>query len=306
MLSPMSWLATAAGVMIIGVALRDLFHSVFRPAGQGVLSNGVMRVGWWLLTRRGRTRASGLAFAGPVLVMAVLGSWTAMLLVGWALLYWPRLGALHPAEGVSAPAGLWTALYLSAVTLTTLGLGDLVPLSAATRALMPAEALVGLALFTVTLSWILELYPVIASKRALARHISLIHELEQRHGCPLWSLSPEVSESELTGINAKLVAVAGELLQMPASYYFEPRDARQSVAAQLEPLLSCLNHARSAEAPPATRIRAELVQAALGDLAHALRVRFLPRCPDQLEAILRAYRLEHIAERPAGPKSDVA
>jgi hypothetical protein len=303
-----AWLSTVAGAALIVVALRDIFHSVVRPAGEGELSQRIMRSGWWLLRRGRRRRWSGLAFGGPALMLLVLGSWAVMLTVGWALIYWPRLSGFHPATGLpeQATRGLGTALYLSAVTLSTCGLGDLAPVGTAVRVMMPTEAFVGFGLVTATLSWILELYPVIARKRALARQVSLLAELEERHGCPLWALSPEVSEAELSSATTALVDVTGQLLQMPASYYFEPRDARHSLAAQMPRLLACARRAQAAEAPATCRVRGELVQAALDDLAHTLRTRFLPDAGEDLDSLFVAFRDEHQADEPSGPRSEAS
>jgi hypothetical protein len=301
----MKWIATVIGAVLIGTALRDLFHSVFRPAGQGDLSEGVMRAGWWLLERRPRPRASGLAMAGPLLVLAVLVTWTLLLLVGCALIYWPRLEDFHQASGVPAPAGFGVALYLSAMALTTLGLGDYLPIGALVRVVMPFEALIGLGLFTAALSWILDLYPVIAGKRALARQISLLARLEDRHGQRLWQMSAEMSERELSSIGDRLNAVTGQLLQMPISYYFEPRDPMHSLAAQLGTLLACVKSACEAD-QPTIRLRGELVRNALDDVAHALRARFLPHAPADTAAVLEAFRRQHVSEKPTGPKAEVA
>jgi hypothetical protein len=302
-----AWLSTVAGAALIVVALRDLFHSVLRPAGEGELSQRIMRGGWWLL-RRGWRRRSGLSFGGPALMLLVVGSWTVMLIAGWALIYWPRLPEFHAATGLpeAATRGFGTALYLSAVTLSTCGLGDLAPMGTAVRVMLPMEAFVGFGLVTATLSWILELYPVIARKRALARQVSLVAELEERHGCPLWVLSPEVSEAELSSATTALVDVTGQLLQMPASYYFEPRDARHSLAAQMPRLLACARRAQGPEAPASCRVRGELIQAALDDLAHTLRARFLPDAGEDLASLFAAFRDEHRADEPAATGSDVA
>jgi hypothetical protein len=301
------WLATVAGAALIVVTLRDLFHSILRPAGEGGLSRAIMRGGWWLLRWR-RKRQSGLAFGGPFLILMVLASWTVLLLVGWALLYWPRLSDFHPTSGLPGPAahGFGTALYVSAVTLSTCGLGDLAPVGATVRTMLPLEALVGFGLVTAALSWLLELYPVIASKRALARQVSLLSELEERHGRPLWALSAEVSERALASAVTALVDVTGQLMQMPASYYFEPRDPRHSMAAQMPELLACARRAQSPQAPQTCRIRGELVEAALDDLAHSLRARFLPWAGDDVGAVFAAFRDEHQADEPSGPRSQVS
>lgn len=64
-------------------------------------------------------------------------------LVMWSLLLWPACGLLHGA----AHAPLLDAVYLSAMTYTTVGFGDLAPLGAI-RFLSGTEALTGFVLIT--------------------------------------------------------------------------------------------------------------------------------------------------------------
>jgi Ion channel len=64
-------------------------------------------------------------------------------LVMWSLLLWPACGTLHGASH----APLLDAVYLSAMTYTTVGFGDLAPLGAI-RFLSGTEALTGFVLIT--------------------------------------------------------------------------------------------------------------------------------------------------------------
>lgn len=48
----------------------------------------------------------------------------------WALVYWPQLSAeFRFASGLDAaqPTNFWAAVYVSSVTLATLGYGDITP-----------------------------------------------------------------------------------------------------------------------------------------------------------------------------------
>jgi hypothetical protein len=298
----MKWLTSAVALILIAAALRDIFHSVFRPAGQGYLSAALMRAGWRVLRRRKRPRVSGLGLAGPLLLMTVLASWAGILWASWALLYWPRLSQFHPAAGMppEATRGLVTALYFSAQTLTTWGTGDLVPVTPLARVLCPLEALVGFGLVTSAISWILELYPLIARKRGLASHTCLVIELERRQGKPLWQVAPDVSEQELASLTKQVVDVTAELIQMPASYYFEPRDARYSMAAQMCDLYQHSETARRPDAPTAVRLRAEMLCHAIDELGRAVRDRFLRHGPEDLPGVLAAWRQDHVTEPRRG------
>jgi len=61
----------------------------------------------------------------------------------WLLLLWPEAGSMASA----APAGLLDSVYLSAMTYTTVGFGDLAPLGPV-RFLSGTEALTGFVMIT--------------------------------------------------------------------------------------------------------------------------------------------------------------
>jgi hypothetical protein len=65
------------------------------------------------------------------------------------------------------------------VTLATLGYGDIVPTSDLLRVLVPLEALVGFALLTAALSWVISVYPALSRRRSLARGATLLKGSEQ-------------------------------------------------------------------------------------------------------------------------------
>ena len=69
-------------------------------------------------------------------------------------------------------------LYLSLVTLVTLGYGDIVPTSDWLRILQQLEALTGFAIVTASLSWVISIYPALGRRRALANKASLIRASE--------------------------------------------------------------------------------------------------------------------------------
>ena len=77
-----------------------------------------------------------------VLSLHVTGIWLFGLVL-WGLLSWPACGALHGTPHAS----LLDAVYLSAMTYTTVGFGDLAPVGAV-RFLSGTEALTGFVLIT--------------------------------------------------------------------------------------------------------------------------------------------------------------
>ncbi len=64
---------------------------------------------------------------------------------------------LNPANN----SGFVDALYLSLMTLTTLGYRTITPTAGWLRLLGPLEALIGFALLTASLTWVTSLYPAL-------------------------------------------------------------------------------------------------------------------------------------------------
>jgi hypothetical protein len=251
--------ATAAGAFLIAVALRDVFDALFNPEGRAVLSRSLMRATWRLF--RGRR---SIALAGPAALIATVASWALLLLVGWALVWWPHIDDFNNV-GVSDP-GFADALYFSMVTLTTIGFGDVTPASDVLRVITPIEALLGFGLLTATVSWLLGVYPALSRRRSLAYEITLLREAEKAQGQPLTSMAPASLERILAELTSRLIAVERDLVTFPVSYYFRERDERFSLASAI-PFLLELAERGSRDRSPDTRLRALMLRDAVADFA---------------------------------------
>jgi hypothetical protein len=84
----MNVLSVVVGVALILVGLRDVFHTLFHPAGRGGVSTWVMR-GTWRVSRWPRGSPSPLA--GPVGIVLVIVVWAALQVFGWTLIYLPQI-----------------------------------------------------------------------------------------------------------------------------------------------------------------------------------------------------------------------
>ena len=128
----MTLLLSLLGTGLILVALRDIFDTLFHPSGKGMLSRALPRFLWRGIRRIGHRYPLAQELCGPVTLLAVIASWATLLALGWAFVFWPHLARgflLAPGPSSSAQGGFVDALYLSLVTLTTLGYGDITPAS---------------------------------------------------------------------------------------------------------------------------------------------------------------------------------
>lgn len=185
----------------------------------------------WRLSKLPRRLRPAATLTAPLAMAAVIATWAVLVVVGWALIYWPHLpgGFLYsPGLDPDANAGLADALYLSLVAVTTLGLGDIVPAGGWLRLAVPLQSLVGFGLLTAAVSWVLQVYPALSRRRVLAIEMALLRGAEQSAG-PTSVVSPSLLEHLAAG----LVQVRVDLTQYAETYYFKEGDSSASLSASL-------------------------------------------------------------------------
>lgn len=284
---------TLLGVALVALALRDIFEALFHHSGKAVLSKPILRGTWSLMHWLAARRRSVLSLAGPLALLAVVATWAGLIVAGWALVLLPHMpGGFRLG---SAPAGdLLDALYLSLVTMTTLGYGDIVPETAVLRLLLPFEALLGFGLLTASIAWLLSIYPVLARRRSLAYEVNLLRqaEVDGRAGpLPLDSGAAEGVYSELT---SRLVAVERDHVMFPVAYYFADLDERFSLPVAMPYLLELAERGSARESPPGVRLRAVMLWEAIQDFATTMAERFHGEAGGSPTEALAAYARDHL------------
>ena len=96
----------------------------------------------WISRHRGHKRAKVLYAILSIITLHVVEIWIFGVTL-WALLTWPATGRLNGPE----TADLLECIYLSAITFSTVGFGDVAPVGAI-RFLSGTEALTGFVLIT--------------------------------------------------------------------------------------------------------------------------------------------------------------
>lgn len=123
----MDVLLVVMGAILVLLGLWDMFHSLLHPRGRGPLSQGVLR-GVWALSRSTGHRFGSAA--GPASMVGVTILWVLLQVGGWALIYLPQVPtgfSYGPGVDPSRYPDVMQAILFSAVTLSTLGFGDVVP-----------------------------------------------------------------------------------------------------------------------------------------------------------------------------------
>ncbi|MCV7152781.1 two pore domain potassium channel family protein [Mycobacterium pyrenivorans] len=270
--------------------MRDVFHTLFHPIGHGSIAPQVMRFVWWLL-RLFRPDRRIASLTGPLGIGLVVLTWGALAVLGWAMLYFALMpegfafsSELNPAERHQ----VFDSLYVSLVTIGTLGFGDVVPTSPWLRVIVPLEALFGFMLLTAAVSWVLQIYPALHRRRVVALELSTLREA--RRAQPTLGID-SVPTEVLTGIAAAIVEVRNDFNQDSATYYFRDLEADASLAVSLQYATQLADEAAKS-AHPQTQLAGALLSAAVDSLASLVDEEFLQLGGDTA-AVIKAYAADH-------------
>jgi hypothetical protein len=282
----MNVLSVVVGVALILVGLRDVFHTLFHPAGRGGVSTWVMR-GTWRVSRWPRGSPSPLA--GPVGIVLVIVVWAALQVFGWTLIYLPQMPdgfSFAPGINPDRYPDLFSSIYLSLVTLGTLGYGDVVATTPALRILAPLQALTGFILFTAAVSWIMQLYPALNRRRTTTlRTRSLVEggfvsRLERDEAY-------ETDALVMNEIASALAQTRVDLMQSAETYYFAEKDRSLALPQAMTTGWGIAKTAKKSRIPIVVAA-GEVLTVAVSDLATLLQDEFLQEAGDDIPAIIDA------------------
>ena len=229
---------TLLGVTVILVGLVDVFFAVLQHDAIGFLTPKLYR--WsWVVARTvtqplpTQLRSSIRSLAAPGMVVLTLVVWLGTQLVGFALVYYPGVMGGDFSLGSELQASFGVALYVSAVTLSSLGSTDVLPEAMVFRAVSASETLVGLGILTLTVSYLLNVYRVLQAQNSLA---AALHHQAEDGGDPRSILEPHFVDGRPEGLSThlrefhrSLVNQAEGMRRYPIVYYFQSRRAYRSI-----------------------------------------------------------------------------
>jgi hypothetical protein len=174
------FLFTTAGVGLLLLIVFDVYATVlhasarYGPIGER-LNRAVWRDAKWVAFRLARAhRHKFLNAVGPLLLPLLIAAYIISLVFAFALIYYPRVPEHFTFTHERADSALLDALYFSGVSLTTVGYGDIAPRTTLARTLAITEGATGVALISLTITYLITVYSALERKRAVA--LSLYHQ----------------------------------------------------------------------------------------------------------------------------------
>ena len=168
----MSAILAILGVIIITCISLDLILTTIHSGGAGFIAGPLSA--WIFHSVKvicGNNRSHWLLnYAGLIVVFVVLTFWVAGLWIGFDLLYLAREDSLI-AQSTGKSASFWEKFYYAGYSLSTLGIGDVVPNSDGYRVITILNALTGLVLITLSVTYLVPVLSAVSFKRKLSTFI---------------------------------------------------------------------------------------------------------------------------------------
>lgn len=204
-MGPGQWAVAAGGLALMLLAMIDLFLTALHPDLDGPLARMTQRGVWRLLVagdRRRNQRRRLMALAGPLMMVLTFVAWVSALVLGLALAVWPFLGEDFQSEpGLGNLGGFLDALYYSGTTVSTLGFGDITPLTRPFQLLTVTASLSGFSMLTGIVAYLLEVLGSLHNRVRLALRVG--EDTNGRHDGP-HVLAAWLADEELGDVRQRL------------------------------------------------------------------------------------------------------
>ncbi|MGF1472257.1 MAG: potassium channel family protein [Rubrobacteraceae bacterium] len=232
----MTWLFLSCGILLVLVGLLDVFFAVLNYDGFSFLSSRVYRATWSFVRvithpLPPKVRHAGLSIGAPLMIPTTMALWMTIEIVGFGFVYYSRMDWLSFTGG--ATPNFLNMIYLSGITITTLGYGDITPQNTLFGIVAFIQALIGFSIITLFITYILNIYQVLHQWNTMS---STIYHQAGGTADFISLLKPHFPNGEPRGLNSTIGTVHQNLAsyyegvrRYPLVYYFHSRQTSRSV-----------------------------------------------------------------------------
>ncbi len=242
-MSILAALSTVVGASLLGLVAYDVYATILHSRAQaGPIGQNLNRRIWWLARKVAfrcarPCRHAILNSIGPLLLPALVATFIVLLMLGYALIYWPQMATSFNVDEKAKTPSWIEAIYFSGITLTTLGYGDIAPRSTAMRLVALSEASAGFAFISLAVTYLLTVTNALERKRTVA--LSFYHQAEQGADAAGF-LVHHFRRGEFQGLESIFATAARDLqslleshVEHPVIHYFHPVEVHKSLPRML-------------------------------------------------------------------------
>lgn len=226
-----------AGLMVL--ALYDMFSTVlYARITMGPVSVGLSRGIWWLFHRVAALLPGQqdriFSYCGPIVLVALLFGWSALLDIGSAFLIHPVLGSSVTASSGPTPTDFVSALYAGGESISVVGTSGFTPKTAAFRLLFLLNSLLGMTLIFLALTYLTQVYNALQRRNAVARRVDALTGKTGDAAELVAGLGPEgkftVGYTSLSSVGDEIDSITEAHQFYPVLFYFRFQEEMYSVS----------------------------------------------------------------------------
>jgi len=206
----------------MALVLADVFLTVlYARAGTGIISDRLARLVWLALRGAASGRGNGhlLSFCGPLIVVALLLTWSILLALGAALIVHRQLGTTITNSNQATPNDFVTAIYVAGSSLSIVGASNFAPQSAGTKLLFLLNSVIGTSVISLTITYLMQIYGALRSRNSLCLKI---HALSGETGDAAELLAHLFAGNQLSAGYNNLSELAAEVTEAKEAHHFYP------------------------------------------------------------------------------------
>lgn len=248
-------LLTSLGGGLLALVFYDIYATILRASRHpGPISENLNRTFWWIATRitknlSRRWRHRVLTGIGPLLLPVLIALLILFLVMGFSLLYLPHLETEFKIGAEGQTSNLFEAVYFSGITLLTIGFGDIVPLSGATRLLVLLEGASGVSVISLGVTYLLTVSGALERKRAVT--LAFYHQAGRGADVPSF-ITDHFARGKFYDLTDTLKTATRDLqellethLEHPVIHYFHPLEVYKGFPRVLFVMLETITILRS-------------------------------------------------------------
>lgn len=215
------WFEPILGALLMATVLADVLLTVlYARAGTGIMSDRLARLVWLAMRAVPLSRNNHLlSFCGPIIVVALLLTWSILLALGAALIVHPLLGTSITNSNQDTPTDFVTALYVAGSSLSIVGGSNFGPQSAGAKLLFLLNSVIGTSVISLTITYLMQIYGALRSRNSLCLKI---HALSGETGDAAELLAHLFANNQLSAGYNNLSALAAELSDAKEAHHFYP------------------------------------------------------------------------------------
>ena len=183
------------------------------------MSDRLARLVWLAMRGVASRRSHLLSFCGPIIVVALLLTWSILLALGAALIVHPLLGTSITNSNQETPTDFVTALYVAGSSLSIVGGSNFGPQSTGAKLLFLLNSMIGTSVISLAITYLMQIYGALRSRNSLCLKI---HALSGETGDAAELLAHLFAKNQLSGGYNNLSELAAELTDAKEAHHFYP------------------------------------------------------------------------------------